>query len=182
MKPTNIMLDLETWGTKPGSVITSIGAVVFNDDAIQKGEFESFYYRINPKSCTDAGLAIDPDTVLWWMKQSDKARSEFELSSFHIEVALAHFSHFCLAGREGEPVLWGNGATFDNALLRAAYEACGIVPPWSPFHDRCYRTAKSYRPDIKMARTGTHHNALDDARSQAEHLIRIHKAMGVSVG
>ena len=178
MKPINIMLDLETWGTKPGSVITSIGAVVFNDEAIT----DTFYARVDPRSCTDAGLAIDPSTVLWWLRQSDAAREEFIMPNQHIETALADFSRWCLAGREGDPVLWGNGATFDNALLRAAYGACGIVAPWSPFHDRCYRTAKSYRPDIKMVRTGTHHNALDDARSQAEHLIRIHKAMGVSVG
>lgn len=175
---TNIMLDLETWGTKPGSVITSIGAVVFNDEGLQG---DAFYAQIDPKSCVEAGLSIDPDTILWWMRQSDEARAEFSKSSFHVENALADFSRWCLAGREGEPVLWGNGATFDNALLRAAYEACGIVAPWGAFSDRCYRTAKSYRPDIKMVRTGTHHNALDDARSQAEHLIRIHKAMGVSV-
>ena len=177
MKPINIMLDLETWGTKPGSVITSIGAVVFNDEAV----LDTFYARVDPQSCTDAGLTIDPATVLWWLRQSDAAREEFIMPNQHIETALADFFRWCLAGREGDPVLWGNGATFDNALLRAAYEACGIVPPWGAFSDRCYRTAKSYRPDIKMVRTGTHHNALDDARSQAEHLIRIHKAMGVSV-
>ena len=174
---TNIMLDLETWGTKPGSVITSIGAVVFNDEAVT----DHFYARICPKSAMEAGLTVDADTILWWMRQSAEAREEFRLSSYHIETALADFSRWCLAGREGDPVLWGNGATFDNALLRAAYEACSIVAPWGALSDRCYRTAKSYRPDIKMARTGTHHNALDDARSQAEHLIRIHKAMGVSV-
>lgn len=173
---TNIMLDLETWGTKPGSVITSIGAVVFNDEAVT----DQFYTRIIPESCEEVGLKIDAKTILWWMKQEDAALKEFFNPAYHIETALADFSRWCLAGREGEPVLWGNGATFDNALLRAAYDVCSIVAPWGPFSDRCYRTAKSYRPDIKMVRTGTHHNALDDARSQAEHLIRIHKAMGVS--
>lgn len=174
---TNIMLDLETWGTKPGSVITSIGAVVFNDDAIT----DHFHIHIIPETCVEVGLKIDASTILWWMRQSDEALKGFMEPAHHIETALADFSRWCLAGRgDSEPVVWGNGATFDNALLRSAYEACGIVAPWGAFSDRCYRTAKSYRPDIKMARTGTHHNALDDARSQAEHLIRIHKAMGVS--
>lgn len=176
MKPINIMLDLETWGTKPGSVIASIGAVVFNDDAVT----DYFYARVCPKSAMEAGLLVDADTILWWMKQSDEARAEFS-SADHIETALADFSRWCLAGRDGDPVMWGNGADFDNVLLTSAYEAVGIVRPWSRWNSRCYRTAKSYRPDIKMVRTGTHHNALDDARSQAEHLIRIHKAMGVSV-
>lgn len=32
---------------------------------------------------------------------------------------------------------------------------------------------KALHSEIKMVRTGIHHNALDDAQSQAEHLISI---------
>lgn len=178
MNHTNIMLDLESWGTTPGSVITSIGAVVFDNDTV----LDDFYVRICPMSCVNAGLKIDPDTILWWMKQSDEAREEFSKTCVHLEYALKEFTSWCVAGREGEPIMWGNGADFDNVLLTAAYEAVGQTRPWPRWNSRCYRTAKSYRPDIKIDRVGTHHNALDDARSQAEHLIRIHKAMGVTIG
>jgi inhibitor of KinA sporulation pathway (predicted exonuclease) len=34
---------------------------------------------------------------------------------------------------------------------------------------------KNLHPEITMNRTGTHHNALDDARNQAQHLIDIFK-------
>jgi inhibitor of KinA sporulation pathway (predicted exonuclease) len=44
--------------------------------------------------------------------------------------------------------------------------------PWKFYNDRCYRTLKAMYPHIKMPkRTGTHHNALDDAISQVNHLI-----------
>jgi hypothetical protein len=33
-------------------------------------------------------------------------------------------------------------------------------------------------PNVPMERSGTHHNALDDAISQAKHLIEISKAHG----
>src|SRR6478609_2831880 len=69
---TQIMLDLETLGQKPGSVILSIGACVFD----RVGVHERFYTRVDPQSCIDAGLQADLSTFLWWMKQGDEARHE----------------------------------------------------------------------------------------------------------
>jgi hypothetical protein len=36
-------------------------------------------------------------------------------------------------------------------------------------------------PSVKLVRTGTHHNAVDDAESQAVHLIDICKTYGVTL-
>ena len=36
---------------------------------------------------------------------------------------------------------------------------------------------KSQAPHVKMPRTGTHHNAIDDAKSQALHLMEISSAL-----
>lgn len=33
-------------------------------------------------------------------------------------------------------------------------------------------------PDIKLQRIGTHHNAADDAESQARHLVAVLQALG----
>ncbi len=59
----HLMLDLETWGTAPGSALRSIGAVFFDLDG-KTGE--TFYRNIDKQSCLDAGLKIDPATVSWW--------------------------------------------------------------------------------------------------------------------
>jgi exodeoxyribonuclease VIII len=45
--------------------------------------------------------------------------------------------------------------------------------PWQFWNSRCYRTVKSLYPDNKLKRSGTYHNAVDDAESQARHLIEL---------
>lgn len=170
---TRIMLDLETLGTAPGSAILAIGAVKFTGGQIT-GEF---YKRVNLRSCTEAGLTIDPDTVLWWLKQSDEARLEIATRQEQAGTLAHILDLFSLWTSEhtDDPVdmeLWGNGASFDNVLLAEAWRAVhGVEPAWAHRKSMCYRTVKNLYPDVPMPRTGTHHNALDDARSQAMHLM-----------
>lgn len=70
-------------------------------------------------------------------------------------------------------LVWGNGADFDNPILATAYGALNQVQPWKPYNGHCYRTLKSLVKGPKIERTGTHHNAVDDARSQALHAIQL---------
>jgi hypothetical protein len=174
----NIMLDLETLGTGNNAVIISIGAVLFDKDGISNN---TFYRRVDPQSCVAAGMKMSVSTVMWWMKQSEEARAEFNKPSGHISEVLQMFSYWVTdnVGNFEERKVWGNGATFDNVILDNAYKACMIEKPWPYWGDACYRTLKNLFPEVKMERTGTFHNALDDARSQAEHCIRLLKAAGV---
>lgn len=169
------MLDIETLGTAPGSAILAIGAVKFT-----KGDIYAEYYRrIDLKSAIAAGLNMDPDTVMWWLKQTDDARLEITREGCDIQDVLTHFAEWvwCLHTEAPEEVagweieMWGNGASFDNVLLSVAYEKIGAPRPWKYSGDRCYRTIKNLYPEVQMQRTGTHHNALDDAKSQAMHLM-----------
>ena len=67
--------------------------------------------------------------------------------------------------------VWSNGAGFDNVVLSSAFRRIGMEQPWPFRNDRCYRTMKAQHPEVKMQRVGTHHNAVDDAESQARHLM-----------
>ena len=167
----DIMVDLETLGLNNNAVIIAIGAVAFNAEGLCK---DTFYKVVDPTSCTDIGMQIDASTVMWWMRQSDAARKAFDRPGARIEDALNHFAEWIhVAGPE--PLVWGNGATFDNIILGNAYASAGIKKPWGNFNDRCYRTLKGMYPTIKAAKTGTAHNALDDARNQALHAIALLK-------
>jgi exodeoxyribonuclease VIII len=73
--------------------------------------------------------------------------------------------------------VWGNGATFDNVILANAYDACRIRRPWKYYADMCFRTVRNQYPHVQVKRQGTHHNALDDALTQAHHLQAIYKEM-----
>ncbi|MEI6177669.1 MAG: 3'-5' exonuclease [Verrucomicrobiota bacterium] len=163
---TNIMLDIETLGNRPGSAIVWIGAVKFGEGKI----LDEFYIRINAESCIQIGLQMDTSTVLWWLKQADGPRLEITKPGVDIAVALAEFSKWVA---DPDACVWGNGAAFDNALLDAAYHAASRRTPWKYSNDRCYRTVKSLHPYIPMERSGEHHHALDDARDQAHHLMDI---------
>lgn len=164
-----IMLDLETLGTGANSVIIAIGAVKFDSTGIK----DKFYRVIDPASCVKVGMQMDVSTVMWWMKQSDKARAEFERPNVSIQRALIDFAEFVGFSERKNTEVWGNGASFDNVLLANAYKKCEIEQPWNYVNDRCYRTIKGMNRSIPLVRTGTYHNALNDAETQALHLILI---------
>ena len=167
MTNERVMIDLETLGTVPGSVILSIGAVRFGEGKIL-GEF---YRRIDLDSAVAAGLVMDPHTVMWWMRQSDSAQAEILKAGEPLDLVLKDFSEWLGSHYAGE--LWGNGSDFDNVLLEAAFKAVKRTVAWGWSKNRCYRTVKSLFPAVKLERSGVHHHALDDARDQAVHLMRI---------
>jgi DNA polymerase III epsilon subunit-like protein len=167
-----IMLDIETLGTQPTSAIVSIGAVRFGRDQI----YEKFYRRVDLKSSVQNGMVIDPDTIIWWLGQSEESRGEItNKDRITLNQALMDFSRWIepLASEHGDVEIWGNGATFDNVIVSEAYRLCQMKKPWRFSGDRCYRTIKNLFPEILLERVGNHHNALDDAESQAVHLMKI---------
>jgi exodeoxyribonuclease VIII len=168
----DIMIDLETMGNSADAAIIAIGAVAFDCATNETGP--QFYRTIDLASAVRYGGVMDTDTVLWWMKQSDQARGAFGRGGDPIDHVLTEFAYWL--GRLAERKLiqiWGNGAAFDNVILSQAYRRLRLPVPWDFWNDRCYRTIKAQNPQIKIDRDGTHHNALDDAISQARHLMRM---------
>lgn len=166
----DVMLDLETLGTEPGCVILSIGAVAFSPSGIG----HSYYAVLNVAEQEAVGLVRDPDTEAWWARQTEEARKVFSEPAVPATVGLAGFSQFCYNLEAGSKLcMWGNGSDFDNPILGKVYDAFGLAKPWKYYRNRCYRTLKSFATDIKLDRSGTHHNALDDAYSQAAHAVAL---------
>jgi len=163
---TQIMLDLETLGNKPGSVIVSIGAVKFSEGKL----LSYFYERIDAESCVKAGLQMNVSTIMWWLQQSEEARAEIVKPGKSLLEVLSLFSQWV---GEDEVIVWGNGATFDNTLLSVAYDKVSMMRPWGYSNDRCYRTLKNLYPEIKLVQEGVLHDALCDAISQTKHLMEI---------
>lgn len=174
---TNVMLDIETYGLTPGSVIKSIGAVKFGI-CPKTGEHEitdRFYHRIDAQSCVRAGLTLDAATVEWWLAQSDDARGEMTKPGEPLVYVLQSFEFWLGRVEAANLEIWGNGAPFDNVLLQSAYKAGNVPACWTNMQSRCYRTVKNANKDLPIDpyRLRTHHNALDDAESQALHLMAI---------
>lgn len=174
VKESDVMIDLETVGTGPRAAIATIAAVRFGKARLIG---KSFYVRVDIASCLAAGCMADKETLLWWLSKDPRAAAElFARPRLALERALAKFGHW-LGAREGEPNgavrVWGNGASFDLPILASAYAATGWSLPWKFYNERCYRTLKNLFGDVKIARAGTHHNALADAEAQARHAIKL---------
>ena len=168
------MIDLETMGQGANAAIIAIGAVEFDPRGGTLGR--EFYTVVDLKSSVAAGGVIDTSTVLWWMRQSDAARREFERPGQKIDAALPAFTRFI---QDKHVRIWGNGASFDNVILNSAYRRFGIDAPWKFWNDRCYRTIKNLFPNVPMPTNKTAHNALEDAKTQALHLIAIGQHTGI---
>lgn len=176
----HIMLDIESLGTGPDAVITAIGACKFDPSEDEVSEHTTFYTRVNPNQ---QGRVIDASTVMWWLKQSDAARSMYAGIGKEplLPAALMSFGSWCTSVRiDG---MWGNGSDFDNAILGHAYKQRELPLPWSYGKNRCFRTVKNMllpKEYVAPVREGTHHNALDDAIYQARCLQAICKATGIT--
>lgn len=176
MDGTHIMVDLETLGTGNDALILSIGAVKFTPTEI----VDSFHVGIDPVSAQQAGLKIDAATVMWWFDPERAAAREALLGLERVDLgsALLGFRDWC---GDDDVTLWGNGATFDNVILRGAFAAMRFEYPAKFWNDLCFRTLKRLAPDVKVEREGTHHDALDDATYQARLWQAIYARLGAPV-
>ncbi|EQC4375565.1 3'-5' exoribonuclease domain-containing protein, partial [Escherichia coli] len=171
----HLMIDLETMGKNPDAPIISIGAIFFDPQTGEMGP--EFSKTIDLET---AGGVIDRDTIKWWLKQSREAQSAILTDEIPLDDALLQLREF-IDENSGEffVQVWGNGATFDNVILRRSYERQGIPCQWRYTNDRDVRTmvALGLVMDFDARTTipfeGERHNALNDARYQAKYVSAI---------
>ncbi|EHW2591768.1 3'-5' exoribonuclease, partial [Escherichia coli] len=171
----HLMIDLETMGTNTNAPIVVIGAVFFDPQTGEIGPV--FYIVISLTDAMNTGAVPDGGTIEWWLKQSSEARAAILTDQVKLKDALSRFREFINEYSDEKLVqVWGNGATFDNAILRTSYERLDIPCPWRYYNDRDVRTIVELGKTIDFdARTvipfeGVRHNALDDARHQAKYV------------
>ncbi|MGU4533401.1 3'-5' exoribonuclease domain-containing protein [Escherichia coli] len=174
----HLMIDLETMGTNTNAPIVVIGAVFFDPQTGEIGPV--FYIVISLTDAMNTGAVPDGGTIEWWLKQSSEARAAILTDQVKLKDALSQFREFINEYSDEKFVqVWGNGATFDNAILRTSYERLDIPCPWRYHNDRDVRTIVELGKTIDFdARTvipfeGVRHNALDDARHQAKYVSAI---------
>ncbi|HBV6503588.1 TPA: 3'-5' exoribonuclease [Escherichia coli] len=171
----HLMIDLETMGKNPDAPIASIGAVFFDPQTGEMGP--EFSKTIDLET---AGGVIELDTIKWWLKQSREAQSAILTDEIPLDDALLQFREF-IDENSGEffVQVWGNGANFDNVILRRSYERQDIPCPWRHTNDRDVRTivamglVMDFDARNVIAFEGERHNALHDARYQAKYVSAI---------
>lgn len=169
------MVDIETLGSHPESVILSIGACYFSlpngAPAVPK-----FYKNISVTSSLKHGLTVEGRTIYWWMKQSPGALAALQTPEPEgLREVLSAFRRW-LPTDPSTFYIWSHGSNFDLTIIGAAYTKIDQMPPWMYKNVRDTRTlfwlAPGYEQSMERAKTRemnfVRHNALDDAVKQVQ--------------
>lgn len=172
----HIVIDLETWGTRPGYVVTSVGCYTFDpknfaqempDPSQSFVQERMFFMNADPQSCVDHGLKIDVSTLKWWMKRERSAIDATLAGGQPLPIVLTSLTAFIgkvCDHRFDDVRIWGHGATFDPVLLAEAYHACGMKVPWN-YHN--VRDTRTLFEEWNVVLPKNNHHALQDAFNEA---------------
>ena len=171
----HLMIDLETMGKNPDAPINALAGKFFDPATGEMGP--EFSKTIDLET---AGGVIDRDTIKWWLKQSREAQSAILTDEIPLDDALLQLREF-IDENSGEffVQVWGNGANFDNVILRRSYERQRIPCPWRYTNDRDVRTmvalglVMDFDARSVITFEGERHNALHDARYHAKYVSAI---------
>ncbi len=158
----HVMIDLETLGTKPNSVILSIGVVQFS---LRGDLLDKFHKGVLIDSCLDAGLQVDGNTIEFWLKQEKENITKLlNLDVVPLDKALAELNK-CFCAFDKKLYVWSHGSCFDVVLLENAYRTLGKKIWWKYTNVRDTRTLFDLA-NYEYKASGTH-DAIIDARNQA---------------
>jgi 3' exoribonuclease, RNase T-like len=133
----HIIIDLEALGPRPKALIADIGAWIFHVDNGEKKVEVSF-----PRGFCCPW--IDPQTD-WqfdasvWDEEGEDIAPDPEKYPKPVQGLSLRILSDWIAGFESV-VLYGNGAAFENMILRNAYMQYGIECPSPPAREACFRT------------------------------------------
>lgn len=171
-----VMLDIETLGIRPESVILTLGAVKF-DPYIPGKIYDGLYLRVDVDEQIAQGRLVDPETVDWWGKQSEPIREEALGDQDRVSVTdlMKQLNKFLVAVDE----IWCQGPSFDIVILENIYRQYQTPHNWKYFQIRDSRTLFQVHGDPRDRNSAGLHNALEDCISQAQGVQKIYKELGI---
>lgn len=121
------------------------------------------------------------DTEQWWSRQSEDARKQVfnNPESIYLKDALYAFCNWLKTFEYNTLMVWAHSPQFDCVIMEHAFRVFNIPCPWKFWNQRDTRTLydvahlslKDYWEECK-SKGYTQHNALSDAKVQAE-LVQI---------
>jgi len=171
---TDVMLDLETLGTRPNCVVLTLGAVKFNPFRLDMPG-PGLYIRPDADEQIASGREVQEETVEWWMQQAEDVREEALGSDGRVPVAnmLKELNRFLV----GVDNIWAQGPVFDIAILENLYRQFDISFNWQFWQIRDSRTLFGVHGDPRVKGKVGLHNALEDCVSQAQAVQQIYKQL-----
>lgn len=181
---TDLMMDIETLGVKPGCAVLAIGATAFDPRKpwTALGQEISIRHRfvntVSLEDCLRLGLRIEAGSMRFWMRQPREAQDEAFSGTDTLAKAGTEFIRwFYGLPAGGRPInVWAHGASFDPGILAHALEAAGLDAPWE------FRSIRDTRTAFDMGAVvyrGTHHTVIQDCLQQCEHVCEAFGKLGL---
>lgn len=180
-----IMIDSESLGLEPKSVMTQFAFIAFDlDDPDTIIKDDEYYLPIQPQ-IKPLGRTVNGDTIIWWMQQSDKARATFKENRGNdydelvalVQSGIRKISQVIQEVTEagGEYVMIARGSDHDFPMIQSLLDDLGIETPWR--YDlkidlrTIMREAGVGKSDVTPAPGLVVHHALSDCRYQIACLV-----------
>lgn len=175
-----MMLDTETLGLSPKSLVTQIAAGWYDLEARKMIALWSWLPNLDEQW----DRKVDAKTVMWWLKQSNDARlaitGDQRTEAYHIWQEVKR-----LAETVGAGGVWAKPATFDLPLLADYFEeTTAEQQPWHYRQARDMQTiARLYDPHGLVEMTvpkddSRAHDASYDVLWQCDYLAALYHAVG----
>lgn len=169
----DVMIDLETLGTRPDARIVQVGALAF--EARPRGRVYNERGFNQYVMVQDGAGTVDNGTIAWWLQQPNaaklgKALAEQACTEVEMLAGLLEWPSTIAAGATWDDVdtVWAKPSNFDLPVLASAFARHGMEPPWAHWKTRCARTLFALtggQPPVD-AKGLTVHDALDDCLIQ----------------
>lgn len=181
----HVMIDTETLGRAPGSVVRSVAAVEFDPQTGETGRQK--VWKIDLTDSIRYGFKVEASTLKWWMMQSDEARREFvEGAETPLEDFFEEFMEFLAdTDEEKDFTLWCLQLDFDVAMLRSMYSwynlnAHGCDEEVLPWNFRKVRDVRPYMDALDNAgllppKVADRHTPLADCLAQINYVHLVEK-------
>lgn len=171
----HFMLDIETLGVRPGSIITQIAIVQFelrNGSIVKEKEWIP-----NIKEQQQAGLTIDWGTLVW---HNDKNTGVFNLRHEQsVSEILRELNDFISEKNWNDDrfIIWSNSPSFDMVMIQEMVHHCSVKfePVWRYKQLMDFRTVvflrRLLRPEVENKTIDVAHDALADCKTQIRDLV-----------
>lgn len=188
---SNLIIDLETLGTREGAVVISLGATLF-DFENGKNDFDSyiengFHVKFDVKDqVRNYKRGIEDGTLAWWKEQSAEARKILVPSDEDASMleGLEMFNAWLRASKYDfkNSYVWSRGTYFDFPKVESMYDQLNLKCGFNTWKIRDVRTFidvlvgvdnGKYEPQNGTPRNFVPHDALHDAAMDAFRMVEI---------
>ena len=163
---TDLMLDIETFGTSYNSAVVQVAMVYFNRESGQLGQ--EIIVNLDVQDSISNGFEISSETLDWWEKQPREILESLSVNPFKLKEGLEIIKNFIHI----DSIIWCH-STFDVPILGNVFLKMGNKLPWRYKNVRDIRTLceqANLNLDMYDWESEKTHNALSDVKFQVKYV------------